>query len=185
MSGDQALTRERPPKAQCPHIYNKGRMKSQKCPNMGTHEGGYCTRHHKISTNNSRVTSVITPRSGASSGASSAPEPQVPLRTASEAKIRSTRNGSATPSLHEKCDYIQLEVPREVTHSPYRAERVGVAPTGIRSDLKTPQQSTGSSTSKPESVPNKTQSINHGQFLFRRPKEAKKNIYSSFNDWNF
>jgi len=167
MSGDldkaKALTRERPPKAQCPHIYNKGRMKSQKCPNMGTHEGGYCTRHHKRPNNNSGVTSAA--RSGASIVASRG-SPRVP-----EAELPgASRKGSATPDLHEKGDYIQLEVPREVT---------------VRSDRKTPQQSPGGLTSKPESVPNKTQSINHGQFLFRRPKEAEKNSYSSFNDWNF
>lgn len=141
-------------KLECPHTYAKGRRKGQKCPNMGTHNEGYCSRHHKLPK-------VAT---------KPAPEPLVPVRTvaagstaveAPQAKAEVVKKNTPADTVNTNTGsrkYIQLELPKNKGISKAPIKRVVARP--IRKEAPVQSHGVSESNEKKTTIRVKTPSVN-------------------------
>jgi len=155
-------------KLECPHTYAKGRHKGQKCPNMGTHNEGYCSRHHKLP----KVATKPEPYRGAGSSAGryASIEPLVPVRTvaagstageAPQAKATVVKKNSLAETVNKntgnrKC--IQLELPKNKGISKASIKRVVARP--IRKEAPVQSHGVSDSNEKKTIIGVKTPSVN-------------------------
>jgi len=145
-------------KLECPHTYAKGRRKGQKCPNMGTHNEGYCSRHHKLP----KVATKPAPEtldSVSTVAAGSRPQGNQRFVEAPQAKAEVVKKN--TPADTGSRKYIQLELPKNKGISKAPIKRV-VARTAAGRRKEAPVQShvVSDSNEKKTTIRVKTPSVN-------------------------